>query len=452
MESPETEKSALNEPVPPPAESPALKNLPHKPGVYIMRDKAGNILYIGKAIDLRKRAGNYFRAGGLDAKLSALVSDIRHIDYIVAESEREALIIEQRLIKRHQPLYNTMWRDDKSYPYVRVSLNEDFPRISLTRRKMRDGARYFGPYPRVAQVKHLLAWLWRQHLFPLRPCKLEFSEGELPPPKKVQSCLYLHTGECPAPCLGNISKEDYRKIADRVVMFFEGKHDALRREWEREMKNAAQALDFEKAARTRDRIEALDHVWQRVSFRAVRPDDVHSRIRGTHALQDLQRALNLVKPPLRIEAFDISHIQGTETVASLVTFLNGQPLKSHYRKYIIRTVKQVDDFASMEEVVERRYRRVQSENLPWPDLILIDGGPGQLSAALKALKKIQARRTPIASLAKEEEEIFLPDRKDPVRLPKDSPALQVLQHIRDESHRFAVTFHRSRRSKGAFAA
>jgi excinuclease ABC subunit C len=179
---------------------------------------------------------------------------------------------------------------------------------------------------------------------------------------------------------------------------------------------------------------------------------VHSRIRGTHALQDLQRALNLVKPPLRIEAFDISHIQGTETVASLVTFLNGQPLKSHYRKYIIRTVKQVDDFASMEEVVERRYRRVQSENLPWPDLILIDGGPGQLSAALKALKKIQARRTPIASLAKEEEEIFLPDRKDPVRLPKDSPALQVLQHIRDESHRFAVTFHRSRRSKGAFAA
>ena len=428
---------------------PSLDRLPHKPGVYIMRDAAGSILYIGKAQDLRKRVAHYFRPTGLETKIRIMVSEIRHIDYIPAESEREALIIEQRLIQRHQPLYNTEWRDDKSYPYLKISMNEDFPRMSLTRRRKRDGAVYFGPYPRVKAVKKLLSWVWKKQFFSLRPCKIDFSEGRLPAFKKVQSCIYLHTGECPAPCVGKISKEDYRKIAERAVLFFEGGEERLLETWEAEMRAAAQAMDFEKAARLRDSVRALRHVQERVTFRAVRPEEVEGRIQTSQALQELQKALSLPRPPLRIEAFDISHVQGVETVASMVTFDRGRPLKSHYRKFKIRTVAGVDDFASMEEVVGRRYRRVKEEGLPWPDLILIDGGPGQLSAALKALKKAGAPGgVPVASLANREEEVYRPGAHEPLRLPKDSPALQILQHVRDESHRFAVTFHRARRNKG----
>jgi len=427
-----------------------LSNLPHKPGVYIMRDGAGDILYIGKAIDLRKRVGNYFRPTGLDPKIRALVAGIRHIDYITAESEREALIIEQRLINRHQPLYNTMWKDGKTYPYVKIT-NEDFPRILMTRQRRRDGGRYYGPYPNATAIRRLLDWIWKKQIFPVRPCDYDFAEGALMPFETVRSCLYLHTGQCPAPCIGKISKEKYKEMVDKAALFFEGDHGPLLREWKREMKRAAKRMEFEKAARLRDNIEALEHVNERVTFRALREDEVQGRIQMTQALQELQNALGLPRPPLRIEAFDISHVQGTETVASMVTFDRGRPLKSHYRKFKIRTVEGVDDFAAMREVVFRRYRRVKEENLPGPDLILIDGGPGQLSAALKALAELGGRRPPVASLAKREEEIFLPGRKEPVLLRRESPALQILQHVRDESHRFAVTFHRSRRDKNLFA-
>ncbi len=425
----------------------SLSNLPHKPGVYIMRDKTGAILYIGKALDLRKRVANYFRPTGLEAKIQALVTHIRHIDYIPAESEREALVIERELISRHQPEFNTMWKDEKSYPFIKVTVQEDFPRIFLTRARLRDGARYFGPYPSVRYIRGLLRWIWQKQLFPLRPCDLEMAEGNLPPYQKVKRCMYLHTGECPAPCVAKISKDDYRSIVDRVVLFLEGKHDKLKDDWEAQMKSYAAVMDFERAALLRDNIIALNHMGERVTFRALRPEDVQGRIQSTQALQELQTALGLPRPPLRIEAFDISHIQGHETVASMVTFDRGRPLKSHYRKFKIKTVQGVDDFASMEEVVFRRYRRVAAEKLTPPDLVLIDGGPGQLFAALKAFKKLKGKRPPIASLAKREEEIFLPDRKDPVLLSKDSPALQILQHVRDESHRFAITFHRLRRGK-----
>lgn len=425
----------------------SLSNLPHRPGVYIMRDKTGAILYVGKALDLRHRVGHYFRPTGLDPKTRALVSEIRHIDYIVSDSERESLLVEQKLIRRHLPPFNIIWRDDKSYPYISISLQEDFPRLRLTRNRRRDNARYFGPYPHVRSVKHLLNWLWRKHMFPLRPCDYEFSEGKLMPYEKVRSCLYLQTGECPAPCIGKISMQDYRKIADKAVLFFEGKNEKLIALWRKQMEDASNSLDFETAAKLRDNIEALEHVTERVTFRALRAEDVQGRLEMSQSVQALQTALGLPRPPLRIEAFDISHVQGTETVASMVTFEKGKPLKSHYRKFKINTVQGVDDFASIEEVVFRRYRRVKEEALPAPDLILIDGGPGQLSAALKALKKVGGKQPPIASLAKREEEIYLPGAKEPLRLPKDSPALQLLQHVRDESHRFAVSFHRQRRDK-----
>jgi excinuclease ABC subunit C len=415
-----------------------------------MRDSSGGILYIGKAIDLRKRVANYFRLD-VEPKIRALMADVRHIDYINAAGERDALVLEQRLIKRHLPLYNVMWKDGKSYPFVKLSLNEDFPRLRLTRSRLRDGADYFGPYPNVRAVRHLLDWVWRNRLFLLRPCDIEIKEGSVYTYEKVKSCLYLHTGECPAPCLGRVSKEDYGRTVERARLFFEGKNSELLSVWRDEMKEAAENLAFERAAQLRDSLEALNHIREPVTFRSVREEEVKGRLESTRALQELQAALSLPRPPLRMECFDISHIQGAETVASLVVFDRGRPNKKAYRRFIIKTVPGVDDFASMAEVVGRRYRRVKEEGLPWPDLILIDGGPGQLSAAGRALTAVTDRRVPMASLAKRDEEVFQPGRKDPVRLPKDAPALQLLQRLRNEAHRFAIMFHRSRREKAVFS-
>jgi len=423
--------------------------LPHRPGVYLMRDAAARILYVGKAVDLRKRVANYFRAD-LEPKIRALMAEVRHIDYIAAESEREALVVEQRLIKRHQPLYNTMWKDGKSYPYVKLTAGEDFPRLRWTRRRARDGALYYGPYPNVRGVRGLLDWVWKSRLFPLRPCDLDIREGHPLEYEKVRSCLYLHTRQCPAPCLGRIGKADYADAVEQARLFFEGKNAPLRRSWSTAMRAASRRMDYESAARYRDHVAALDHMNERVTFRALREEDVRGRLLASQALQALQAALGLPRPPARIECFDISHVQGASTVASMVVFENGRPLKSHYRKFKINTVAGVDDFKSMAEVVGRRYRRIREEGGAWPDLILIDGGPGQLSAARRAFDAVAARAVPLASLAKRDEEVFLPDRAEPVRLPKDSPALQILQHARDEAHRFAVSFHRARRGKNVF--
>lgn len=414
-----------------------------------MRDSAGGILYIGKAIDLRKRVAHYFRPDA-EPKIRALMAEVRHIDYIAAAGERDALVIEQRLIKRHQPLFNVMWKDGKSYPYVTLTLNEDFPRLRLTRTKLRNGGLYFGPYPNVRAVRHLLDWVWRNRLFHLRPCDLEIKEGAPYPYEKVKSCLYLHTGECPAPCLGRVSKEEYGRIAERARLFFAGKNAELLAVWREEMKEAADLMQFERAAQLRDSLAALDHIREPVTFRSLKEEDVKGRLESSRALQELQTSLGLPRPPLRIECFDISHSQGTETVASLVCFDRGHPNKSAYRKYKIKTVAGVDDFASMAEVVGRRYRRVKAESLPWPDLILIDGGAGQLSAAQRALAEVTDRNIPMASLAKRDEEVYQPGRANPLRLPRESPGLQLLQRVRDEAHRFAITFHRSRRDKAMF--
>ena len=273
-----------------------LASIPHSPGVYLMRDAAARIIYIGKAIDLRGRVSNYFRAEGLEPKTRALMAEVRHIDYIPAASEREALVIEQRLIGRHQPLYNVMWKDGKTYPFVKISLNEDFPRIYLTRHRRRDKGVYFGPYPNVSGVRQLLKGLWKKQIVRLRPCDYDFSEKEPLNPKLIKSCLYFHTGQCPAPCAGKISKDDYRALAEQARFYFEGDTDALRDNWRKEMKEASAATDFERAAHLRDNIAALDHVNERVTFRALREEDVQGRLKTTQALQDLQRALGLVKP------------------------------------------------------------------------------------------------------------------------------------------------------------
>ncbi len=425
------------------------RHLPHKTGVYIMCDAAGEILYIGKAIDLAKRVAQYFNPNKEDVKNQALAPLIRRVDYILCESEREALLLERRLINQNQPFFNVMWKDGKTYPYLKLSLGEDYPRLFTTRRKVRDGGLYFGPFPRVAPVKSLLRYLWRQRMFPLRPCRWEFSQEKPLDPRKVKECLYYHTKECPAPCAGKISKAEYRVIADRAALFFKGRYKDLKAMFEREMKAASGALEYEKAAQLRDNMLALGLMGERVRVRAVEADDVGGHVAATQSVTALQKALDLPTPPVHVECFDISHFQGHQTVASMTCFVGGRPHRDHYRKFKIRDVVGIDDFKSMHEAVYRRYKRLQAEKARLPDLVLIDGGKGQLGAAQDALKELKLK-IPLASLAKRIEEVFLPGRAESVVLPFGDPALSLLQKLRDEAHRFGVAYHRLLRHKNLF--
>lgn len=442
-----------------------LSTLPHSHGVYLMRDQQAKIIYIGKANDLKKRVASYFQKPQLHPKISILVSSIRHIDYLPTSSERESLLLEQKLIKKVQPLYNTMWRDDKSYPYVKITINEDYPRIFLTRKKENDGAKYFGPYPQVSVVKKLLRTLWRNRIFNLRPCKHEFHENNIKKGlqnsqpqlyKKVKSCIYLHTQKCTAPCFGNISKSSYRRIVKRVMLYFSGNTDAIQNDLTAEMKKASKKLDYEKAAQIRDHLNALQHISEKVTIRKIDEANIIEQTELSRGLSELQEKLHLPAPPIRIEAFDISNLQGKEAVGSIVVFDRGNPSKSEYRKFKIKTVQCPNDFLMMEEIVSRRYRRLSEENRKFPDLMIVDGGKGQISAAVQALASLRKSgyklpQLHIAGLAKKNEEIFLPDMQEPVRLPSDSPALHIIQHIRDEAHRFAITFHRQRRNNSTLS-
>ncbi len=414
-----------------------------------MRDAGGELLYIGKALDLAKRVAHYFNPNKLDPKLQALMPLVRRLDYILCESEREALLLEQRLIKEHQPFFNAVWKDDKTYPWLKLSLGEDFPRLYTTRRKVNDGGAYYGPFPKVTPVRALLKYLWRRRLFPLRPCRWEFSEAKPLDERKIKACLYYHTKECPAPCAGKVTKTDYRAIAERADLFFKGRYKDLKDELEADMKAASAEMAYEKAAQLRDNIEAVSQIGQRIRVRAVKADDVGRHTAGTSAVTALQKALGLAAPPVHVECFDISHFQGHQTVASMVCFMGGRPHRDHYRRFKIRDVAGIDDFKSMHEVVYRRYKRLMAEKSALPDLVLIDGGKGQLGAAAQALKDLKLK-LPLASLAKRIEEVFLPGRPESLLLTLDDPALRLLQQLRDEAHRFGVTYHRLLRGKVLF--
>ncbi|MHB2026260.1 MAG: excinuclease ABC subunit UvrC [Elusimicrobiota bacterium] len=425
-----------------------ISHLPHACGVYLMRDSSADIIYIGKAVNLAKRVSQYFNPSKNDLKNSTLVPLIRTIDYIPCSSEREALLLERQLIRRHQPFFNAMWKDDKSYPYVKITMGEDFPRIILTRRKTADGGAYFGPYPKTSPIKNLLRHLWRSRMLPLRPCRWDFNRRRPLGPRKIQACLYYHTGQCPAPCAGRISVRDYRSIARRAELFFKGDYKNLKKSLAAEMKSASETLDYERAAVSRDNLKAIAQMGENVRLRALKPEDISLPLLGSHAVTDLKDALEMSKPPFRIECLDISHFQGRFTVASLVSFAGGEPDKKGYRRFKIRDTAGIDDFKSMAEAVFRGYRRRKPADMP--DLILIDGGKGQLNAAAAALKDANLD-IPIASLAKRLEEIFLPGRSRPVILERRRPALRLLQRLRDEAHRFAVSYHRLLRDKGLFA-
>ncbi len=518
------------------------KKLPQSPGVYIMKDKDDNVIYVGKAASLRDRVSQYFREQG-SPKNRMLVRNIEDFEYIVTGNEVEALVLESNLIKEHMPRYNVRLRDDKAYPYIKIT-NEEYPRICIARRREQDGAQYFGPYPGSKAVRKLIRMA---SSFGIRRCK-----KKLPCPP----CLNYHIKQCAAPCLGEVTKEEYLDIIKNVASFLKGKRSQLLHDLKEEMKRLSEEQEYEAAAHIRDQINALQELSlkQRVSVPGQKEQDViayaisddtgslqifhisEGKLKGrdtfslntagsdeaevlssfikqyyqdlkppeeiivpieiadesilrwlsdkdsklktpgnkverglmnlaqentrmllkqkvlaeskgkNEALQSLQKALALPVFPSIIEAFDISNISGTDATGSLVAFENGEPDKNNYRRYKIKTVQGADDVAMIGEVVARAYSRRKEEGKRMPDLVLIDGGKGQLNAALAALSGLGLKLN-TAALAKEFEYIFLPEREAPVILPEDSPALHLLQRIRDEAHRFALGYHRKLRGK-----
>jgi excinuclease ABC subunit C len=536
--------------------SPKLAELPDRPGVYLYKDAKSQIIYVGKAASLRSRVRSYFQESRVrDAKTDALVAQIRDLEVIVTGNELEALILESNLVKRHRPRYNIILRDDKHYPFLKLTTNEEYPRLVVARRVQKDGAAYFGPFYPATAMRETLR-LVRQ-LFPLRTCRITI-DG-----KKARPCLQYYIHRCNAPCTALETREGYDRTVRDVERFLEGKNDGLAQELTGQMETAAAEEKFEIAARLRDRVQALNTVRERQKIISTEDSDLdivglvrqghdacvqlffvrrgrllgresfffdrltgagegeilsaflrqfyarevvpppeillsedvpeaeltgewltarrggkvelsapqrgrkrelvamaeenaalalqsHLLSRGNRTqavLDELQRTLGLPEPPHRIEAFDVSTFQGGETVASMVVWQDGEMKKDDYKRYRIRTVTGTDDFAAMHEAVSRRYGRALETEGVLPDLILLDGGRGQLGAGIKALEALGLDYLPMASLAKRAEEVFTPDRLEPLVLDLTSPALQALQRIRDEAHRFAITYHKKLRSR-----
>ena len=549
---------------------PKLKALPAKPGVYLFRDAAGKILYVGKAKSLRPRVRSYFQqSGDTRSGISGMIGRIADLEVIVTGNEVEALHLEQNLVKRHRPPYNVRLRDDKSFPYIAVTVEDDYPRVMFTRERHRRGVVYFGPYANAKKVRETLDVLNR--VFRFRPC-----EGPKPGRHSGIPCLDFHIDRCYAPCVNYISKEEYGQVIDGVIEFLSGETTPIIRELERRMKEAAANEHFEEAARYRNRLFSVRHLAERQAAdkRAVGTVDVvgiaidgdraavqvfplrdgkmvdrygfhlenveghdvaavleafaleyygsapsvppqiivpreagdtsalaeflserrgsrvdvrsaergekrrlqeladqnarvaleadhakaeTSRLRRIEALEELREALNLESLPLRIECFDVSNIQEESPVSSMVVFQDGVPKKAHYRKFGIRGQNGQDDYAALAEAVSRRFARLSTATneeydegfASAPNLVVIDGGKGQLSAAIQAMQAYDLPRVAVIALAKKAEEVFVPDRPDPIRLDRHSPGLQLLQRVRDEAHRFALGFHRQRRDARA---
>lgn len=546
-----------------------LAGLPRKPGVYIMRDAHRQVIYVGKAIVLRNRVRSYFHeSANHTPKTERLVAEITDLEWIVTHSELEALILEFELIQRYKPRYNIRLKDDKRYPYIKVNTVEDYPRIYIVRHMESDGARYFGPFTSSQAVHQSLELL--RHLFPYRTCNREITGDSKRP------CLYYHIKRCPGPCIGAISREEYRAQIDRACLFLEGRQEEILDGLQETMQAEAEALRFERAATMRDQIAAITRIIekQRIvsghlkdhDFIAFARDDRQACVqvffirggrligreyfvltgaqdesehevmtsfvkqfyaesssvppeilvqhdlselaviqewlrhrRGTkvlikvprrgekrdvmamatenaietlkrlrtewevdtnkhvQALAELQEALELPAPPTRIECYDISNTAGTYATGSMVVFNKGVPSKQDYRRFRIRTVQGPDDFASMAEVMERRFRHANEPPAPgasqsrWaimPDLLVVDGGKGQLSATRKIMEELGVAHIATVGLAKRNEELYVPGRSDAIVLPRNSQGLYLLQRIRDEAHRFAITYHRKLRSKG----
>ncbi len=420
------------------------RQLPDRPGVYLLKDERGRVLYVGKARSLRNRVPTYFTAQALaDPRTKDLVPLVRDIDFLECESEVDALLTEARLIKDLQPPFNDRLKDDKSFPYLQIHIREDFPRVEFTREPRSSGVKLYGPFTSAKALRGAIQVL--QRVFKFRTCSLDIRDGD-PKWRWFRPCLLYSIGQCTAPCNLKISKEEYRKDIQRLRMFLEGKRDRLLKQMEREMKQAAAELRFEEAARIRDELEALRSLHLRGDLeKHVQPEVFF--VDPKKGLAGLKKVLHLDETPRTIEGIDIAHLSGSEVVGSLVQFIDGVPFKPGYRRYKIRTVTGIDDYAAIREVAARRFRRLKQEETPLPDIFLIDGGKGQLNAALDGIRSVGATPKCVVALAKEEELLFLPGRSEPLRLSRHSFALRLLQYVRDEAHRFAQHYHHLLRRK-----
>ncbi len=432
------------EPAIPAAPAEAVKQFPTSPGIYLMKDARGRVIYIGKAKNLRSRASSYFhKTAAEDSRIRDWIDEVAEVDFVAADSEVDALLMEARLIKDVQPKHNRDLKDDKTFPYLQVTTGEDFPRVNFTREPADRGVKLYGPFPRAKSLRGAIQVL--QRVFKFRTCSLDIDSGD-PRWRWFRPCLLHSINQCSAPCNLRIDRESYRADVRRLQLFLDGKKDTLLREMEDEMKQASKELLFEKAARLRDEIKALGSLNLRGNLADHAQPEVFY-VDPRRGLKGLKQVLKLDSIPRTIDGVDIAHLAGDETVGSLVTFVDGLPFKPGYRRYRIKNVKGIDDFASIREVVGRRVRRLREHDEPFPDLWLIDGGKGQLGAALKAFEEFKVPPPTLVSLAKREEEIYVEGRAQPIVLSRRSFALRLLQYVRDEAHRFAQHYHHMLRSK-----
>jgi excinuclease ABC subunit C len=431
-------------PAPPGGPAAKVRTFPTSPGIYLMKDAQGRVLYIGKAKNLRARAGSYFlKASAEDRRIADWIGEVVDVDFLAADSEVDAVLLEARLIKDIQPKHNSVLKDDKSFPYLQITTGEDFPRVNFTREPHDHGVKLYGPFPRAKTLRGAIQVL--QRIFKFRTCSLDIEEAD-PRWWWFRPCLLHSIDQCTAPCNQRIGKESYRTDIRRLRLFLDGKKDVVLAEMEAEMKESSKALLFEKAARLRDEIQALRTLNLRGDLAKHAQPEVFY-VDPRKGLKGLKQILHMESTPRRIEGVDIAHLGGTETVGSLVTFIDGLPFKPGYRRYKIKSVSGIDDFASIREVVSRRIQGLQERDEPFPDIFLIDGGKGQLSAASEAFRVLGVTPPTLISLAKREEEIYVPGRSDPIVLSRRSFSLRLLQYVRDEAHRFAQHYHHMLRKK-----
>jgi len=440
-----------------------IRELPTGPGVYFMKGADDVVLYIGKAKSLRSRVASYFQpgsdlAGSRGPRIVEMADGVQAVDYLETESEVDAMLKEARLIKDIRPPYNTDLTDDKTFPYLEITTREDFPGVYITRKPRSKGTRLFGPFANVKDLRAVLVEL--QKIFRYRTCSLEIDEAD-PKRRFFRPCLLYSIKQCTAPCAARIDKDDYRKVVQDFTRFLRSKRSTVLRWLRKRMEEASKNLEFERAAMFRDRIRLIEGL----AARGTPDEHVQPEVFAadpTEALVKLREILQLPNPVRIIEGIDIATISGSESVGSLVKFIDGRPFKSGYRRFKIKTVEGVDDYAMIAEVVRRRYKYALRGEELWPDLILIDGGLGQLRAAERAFKAMiaeyraagqveaESAHTTIASLAKREEDIYTQGNSQPLKLPAHSPVRKLLQYVRDEAHRFAQHYHHILRTKKMF--
>lgn len=437
-----------------------IKSFPTMPGLYFMKGARDKVLYIGKAGNLRARAASYFQpsadiAESRGPKIVEMLSKVQAVDYLETANEVDAVLKEARLIKDIRPPYNTDLIDDKTFPYLEITTGDDFPGVYITRKPRPKGSRLFGPFVGAYDLRQTLVVL--QRIFRFRTCKLDIKTDDLKR-RFFRPCILYSIKQCTAPCAALIEQKSYKKIIIDLTKFLKSKRSIIIKQWTQLMAEAAQKLDYEKAALYRDRIKLIE----RLDERGSPDDDLQPEVfaaEPSEALEQLQKLFDSTDPIRIIEGIDIAHISGSDSVGSLVKFIDGRPFKNGYRRFKIKTVEGIDDCAMIAEVVKRRYKYALAGEELWPDLILIDGGLGQLHAAETALKSLLAAKTAenagkkisdnqssiinlkLAAIAKREEEIYLQGGTEPLRLSRNSPALKLLQYVRDEAHRFAQHYH-----------